>query len=106
MALYAAYRKEFLADRPLDEAWLILAGKDKVAADACQALYKLNGTLPRSDNPPHGLPKQCPLSCDVHHVRRRGRYYLDRSTWLAVSRQLHQKIHDESLWARMNGLLA
>lgn len=34
-----------------------------------------------------------PRSVDVHHMKRRGKYFLDTSSWLAVSRQAHDWIH-------------
>lgn len=32
---------------------------------------------------------------DIHHMRGRGEYYLDTSTWLPVCRNCHTKIHSE-----------
>lgn len=37
---------------------------------------------------------------DVHHVKGRGKYYLDETTWLAVSRHWHRYLHDNPKWAR------
>ena len=34
-----------------------------------------------------------PRSVDVHHMKRRGKYFLDMATWMAVSRQSHDWIH-------------
>lgn len=31
---------------------------------------------------------------DIHHKKGRGKYLLDESTWLAVSREGHRWIHD------------
>lgn len=42
---------------------------------------------------------------DVHHSKRRGRYYLDVSTWRAVSRKNHDRIERNPLWARAVGWL-
>jgi hypothetical protein len=42
---------------------------------------------------------------DVHHVKKRGKYMLDVSTWLAVCRETHIKIHQNPAWARANGYL-
>lgn len=36
---------------------------------------------------------------DVHHKRGRGIYYLDVSTWLAVSRRAHTEINENPEWA-------
>lgn len=48
----------------------------------------------------YGIP-----AVDVHHVFGRGKYLLDESTWLAVSREAHRKIHDNPKWAREMGYL-
>lgn len=42
---------------------------------------------------------------DLHHIRGRGRYFLDEMTWLAMSRRAHTWIHDHPKWARTLGLL-
>lgn len=44
-------------------------------------------------------------SQDVHHTRRRGRYYLEESTWRAVSRKNHDRIERNPSWARKVGWL-
>lgn len=44
-------------------------------------------------------------SQDVHHTARRGRYYLDESTWLAVARKNHDRIEQNPGWARRVGWL-
>lgn len=41
---------------------------------------------------------------DVHHKKGRGKYYLDRSTWLAVCRKCHRRITDNSKEAIELGL--
>ncbi len=47
----------------------------------------------------------CPVSTDVHHVKGRGKFYLDESTWMAVSRESHRWIHNHPKEARELGLL-
>jgi hypothetical protein len=42
---------------------------------------------------------------DVHHVKGRGKYYLDESTWMAVCRKCHDWIHSHANSARAMGLL-
>lgn len=50
--------------------------------------------------------KVCPRSCDIHHkAKRTGSNYLNESTWLAVSREMHEKIHQNPSWARAQGYL-
>ena len=42
---------------------------------------------------------------DVHHTKFRGKNYLDVSTFMAVSREAHIKIHKESKWALSMGYI-
>ncbi len=51
-------------------------------------------------------PKTISPSTDVHHAKRRGKNYLDVSTWFAVSRAAHIRIETNPSWARANGWLA
>ena len=46
-----------------------------------------------------------PRSVDVHHMKRRGKYFLDTSSWLAVSRQAHDWIHSNPKEATEMGWL-
>lgn len=39
----------------------------------------------------------------IHHKKGRGKYYLDVSTWLAVSMEGHRQIEDNPQWAKMLG---
>jgi hypothetical protein len=41
----------------------------------------------------------------VHHKARRGRFFLDESTWLAVCQECHEKIEHNPKWAIENGYL-
>lgn len=43
------------------------------------------------------------LATEVHHKKGRGKYFLDVSTWLAVCREAHVKITEDSAWAIENG---
>jgi len=46
-------------------------------------------------------------SRDVHHTKGRlNGNYLDETTWLAVCRACHDRIHRNPSWARKAGLLA
>lgn len=42
---------------------------------------------------------------DVHHMKGRGKYLLDVTTFLPVCRQCHDAIHANPHWARENGWL-
>lgn len=91
---YMAKRKAFLAAHPFCQAWLT------------EHVLPLDFTMEQAEQLARNGMLDCPLSTDIHHVKRRGRYYLDESTWLAVARSSHRKIHDNPRWARELGLLA
>ena len=42
---------------------------------------------------------------DIHHMKGRGKYLLDESTWLAVSRYAHVWIHNNPKQARALGYI-
>ena len=42
---------------------------------------------------------------DVHHKRGRGKFLMDKETWLPVCRPCHTFIHDNPQWAYENGML-
>jgi len=42
---------------------------------------------------------------EVHHVKRRGKHYLDESSWLAICRPCHLRIETHPSEARKLGLL-
>jgi hypothetical protein len=43
---------------------------------------------------------------DIHHTAGRGKSTNDASTFLAVCRECHNRIHQHPAWARENGYLA
>ena len=49
----------------------------------------------------------CPITgrptTDVHHKKGRGKYFLDTSTWVALSREGHRKVEENPQWAYENG---
>lgn len=49
----------------------------------------------------------CPITgtptTDVHHKKGRGKYLLDTSTWIALSREGHRKVEENPTWAYENG---
>lgn len=47
-----------------------------------------------------------PRATQVHHVFKRGKFYLDESTWLAASDSQHRWVHENPSLARAKGLLA
>jgi hypothetical protein len=44
-------------------------------------------------------------SREIHHMKKRGKYYLDETTWLATCNLCHQMVHDNPSWARRLGYL-
>lgn len=44
-------------------------------------------------------------SQDVHHQKGRGKYLLDKSTWIPVCRVCHRYIHDRPTWSYAEGWL-
>jgi len=45
------------------------------------------------------------FATDVHHVKRRGKHYLDMTSWLPCCRADHQKIESNGKWAREMGYI-
>ncbi len=45
------------------------------------------------------------VATEIHHAKGRGKYLLDTSTWLAVSREGHRWIHENPSEAENLGLL-
>jgi hypothetical protein len=88
--IYSALRKKFLQDHPYCQ-WFLL--KEFVSTDSGRAV---NMTLYDAEVLARSYPSGglwIPRSVDVHHMRCRGKYLLDTSTWMAVSRAGHEKIH-------------
>lgn len=47
-----------------------------------------------------------PKSTEIHHTKKPKATYLnDESTWLAVCREMHEKIENNKAWARSKGYL-
>ena len=49
------------------------------------------------------LPECTIMSCDVHHMKGRGKYTLDVTTWLSVCRTCHNFIEMEPTMAKELG---
>lgn len=87
LASYRRKRAAFLRAHPCCEAWLFIWNRDLEFA---------------LQNP---LMLGVPAATDIHHVKGRGKYLNDESTWLAVSRTAHIWIHNNPSKARALGLL-
>ncbi len=95
---YSRLRAEFLAKHPYCQVWLAETSPEGPLSEE----YAIaNGGLFRLDS----IPSQCPLATDIHHRKGRGRYLLDASTWMAVSRDAHRWIHDNPKEAMEKGYL-
>ncbi len=97
--IYSALRKTFLAKHPFCQIW-IKENADEGYELSEEFIIKNNGIIRQ-----HSIYSLCPRSQDVHHKKGRGKYLLDVSTWLAVSRLMHEKVHREPKWAREKGYL-
>ena len=94
MKEYSRLSKEFLGAHPVCYVWYCEQGNKAFPYDEICDLVQSGDAV----NP-------CPAT-DVHHVKKRGKHYLDVSSWMAVSRSAHQRIHDNPRWARENEYLA
>ena len=92
--IYSALRKKFLEEHPLCQHWLAENGWEQ--SEQFGVVVFSNNThgfgVPYT---PHAMVLHfaAPMSCDIHHRRGRGKYLLDVSTWMAVSREGHDAIH-------------
>lgn len=48
---------------------------------------------------------RAPLATEIHHVRGRGKYLLDESTWMAVSIEGHRAIHSDPKTSYLKGYM-
>lgn len=80
--IYSALRKKFLSDHADCQWWLMEHDLDEsdVMCGIVVADCKFHGMV-------------VPKSEDIHHMKHRGKYLLDTSTWMAVSRRGHDAIH-------------
>lgn len=90
---YPQYRKlaaQFILDHPYCQHWL--AEEGFLESDVME-----NGFISGVNK--HGIYRhtKVPESSEVHHVRGRGKHYLDTSTWMAVRRGHDQYIHKDPL---------
>lgn len=88
---YSKLRKAYLLLHPFCEATIKLEGVSE------EEVIKWGGWL---------MGKRYPYAAEIHHrARRYGSRLNDTTRWLAVSREIHERIHREPKWARANGLL-
>lgn len=99
---YYARRKIFLVLHPYCQVWLAENGFKE--SDIFQITGR-GGVVARKD----GFRCQeysVPRSSEIHHTKKPKATYLnDETTWLAVSREMHDKIEQNKSWAREKGYL-
>ena len=96
---YAKRRKAFLESHPWCEVWLKEHDVETADVMADGRAWKegwggitwVVGIAPRST--------------EIHHMKGRGKYLLDESTWLAVGRENHERIEKNKKWAESMGFL-
>lgn len=93
--IYSALRKKFLAEHPYCQWTLKENNMDEAA------VVKFGGWARNGLN----MLVSFPASVDIHHMKGRGKYLLDTSTWMAVSRAAHDKIHSDPKTAYEKGYL-
>lgn len=82
--IYRKLVKEFIAAHPHCEWWLAEEG------------FATSDIMPNGFVARFGVMirhTKVPPSKEVHHKKGRGRFYLDTSTWMAVSAEGHRQIH-------------
>lgn len=83
-ALYAKLRDHFLSDHPYCQHWLAENYGGIGEVEKMEQLFM------------HGKPDfMIPRSCEIHHRKGRGRFYLDTSTWMAVRAGHEEFIHKD-----------
>ena len=93
---YTKLRAAFLEDHPFCQVTIRLLG-------LCEEEVKEWSGMHRTAL---GNIDVVPQSIDIHHKHgRTGTNYLDTTTWLAVSRFQHERIHNNPSWARSHGFL-
>lgn len=76
---YSKLRAAFLAVNPYCQWWMESRGIRTIAE-----LHERGGDVSMNT----------PLATDIHHKKGRGKYLNDTSTWMAVSREGHNWIHN------------
>lgn len=100
--IYKKLHREFMADNPFCEKWLI---ENNIYRIKC-GLYVHNNDTNNLFSEEGILSLLNPIySEEVHHGKGRGKYYLDTSTWHALSSKAHAWVHANPKEAELVGLL-
>jgi hypothetical protein len=103
MREYARLRKEFLEENPVDQIWLAEHGF-KMTRDPMTGWYETVHGICYSVNELLS-DLRAPHATEVHHRAKRGKNYLNVSTWLALGRENHERVEQNKSWARAQGFL-
>ncbi len=95
--IYLKKRHEFFILHPYCQFWLAENGYAEPGKYDQWAL-KLNGNETIHVD-------QIPRATDIHHRKHRGKFLLDESSWLGVTREAHRFIHDNPRYAYEKGYL-
>jgi hypothetical protein len=94
MVEYRRRRLAFLEKHPLCQVWLLETFDNCRPLQELEWMYKNQGGV------------GCPKATEIHHTKKPKATYLnDESTWLAVCREMHDKIESNKSWAREKGYL-
>lgn len=98
--IYAERRKLFLAAHPWCQIWLAENGVEEKDVLRHGIAYVRHPILTHIST-----PEQAPRSTEIHHRLKRGKNYLNEASWMAVSREMHEKVEQNKSWARQRGYL-
>jgi len=101
---YSRLRAEFLLKYPYCQFFLAEHGLSEKDVHDVTGRGPVIGYVDPS-NPFRMVEERVPLATDIHHRKGRGRYLLDTSTWMTVSRDAHRWIHDNPKEAMGKGYL-
>ncbi len=94
-AEYARRRIAFLKAHPFCQVWIAEASLNE------DGVRQRDGLIP-----PDMGNGMVPASTEIHHTKKpKAKYLNDESTWLAVCRDMHDKIEANKTWAREKGYL-
>jgi hypothetical protein len=100
LAEYRKLRKQFLADHPIDQIWLVENGWTEIG----NALFQKGNQIRNA-----GLlvvQFNAPRADQIHHRnKRRGPMLNATQFWLALGRANHERVENSKTWARLNGYL-
>ncbi len=109
--VYAAKRKAFLAAHPVCQVWLKENGWHETSIGSDTVILGPEIITPEMPQGGRYLMQGAdllrgPRSTEIHHREKRGKNYLNESTWMAVSAENHRLIEHNKGWARARGYLA